>query len=454
MKLKLNVEQLRETIRHCADFQTAGRLVSARGVLSASLPASIGDLCCLYNHSGDAVLAEVIGFSGEHCQIMPLQPAPRLSAGATVVGLDRRMLIPAGRQLLGRVMNALGTPIDQGGPTGADEWIPLLSGSPDPMTRLPIDQPFVTGQKAIDGLLTIGMGQRVGLFAGSGVGKSTLLGEIAKYAVSDINIVVLVGERGREVRPFIQDCLGTEGLKRSIVIVSTSDEAPLVRIRAAQTAISLADWFRRRGQHVLLLLDSLTRLASAQRELGLLIGEPPSSRGFPPSTFQLMSNLIEQLGNSSQGTVTGILTVLVDGDDVSEPVADAARSNLDGHIVLDRRLAEKGHFPSIDIATSVSRLMNDVTDAVQQQHALAVRQILHEHSEVADLIRIGAYQTGTSPVVDRAIQMLPRLNRFLRQTPGQHLTLDQTRQQLAQIAELWTSPAPSNATARPANSAS
>lgn len=372
---------------------------------------------------------------------MPLESTTSLTAGATVIGLNRQMMIPVGPRLQGRVLDALGQPIDGQGPLFFDDWVSIQKSSPNPMTRRPIEEPLVTGQKAIDGMLTIGQGQRVGLFAGSGVGKSTLLGEIARNAKSNVNVVVLVGERGREVRPFIENCLGPQGLSQSIVIVSTADQPPLVRIRSAQTGLTIADWFRQRGQHVLFMVDSLTRLAWSQRELGLSIGEPPSSRGFTPSAIQLLANLIEQLGTSEQGIISGILTVLVDGDDTSEPVADAARSILDGHIVLDRKLAEKGHFPSIDIASSVSRVARQITDANHQQQVLAIRDLLSEYREVEDLIRIGAYQGGTSNRVDLAIRLKPVIDQFLRQSPGQFVSYQQTLNELGRISEMLNTPA-------------
>ncbi|MGI9516414.1 MAG: FliI/YscN family ATPase [Pirellulaceae bacterium] len=442
MKPKLNVDKLVSRVRDCAVFRNAGHLVSARGILTATLTAAVGELCYVFTGHGQPVLAEVVGFSSGLSQLMPLQSTASLTAGATVVGLNRQMMVPVGPSMQGRVIDALGQPIDHAAPLIFEDWIPLQSASPDPMTRRPIAEPFVTGQKCIDGMLTIGAGQRMGLFAGSGVGKSTLLGEIARHAQSDVNVVVLVGERGREVRPFIEECLGTRGLERSIVIVSTAEQPPLVRIRSAQTALTIADWFRQRGKHVLFMADSLTRLAWSQRELGLSIGEPPSSRGFTPSAIQLLANLIEQLGTSDRGMITGILTVLVDGDDTSEPVADAARSMLDGHIVLDRKLAEKGHFPAIDVLASISRVANQVTDAAQQQRVLLMREILGEYREVEDLIRIGAYQPGTSPVVDQAVRLKPELDRFLRQASGQSVAWKQTMSMIDTLAARVNSAAP------------
>jgi flagellum-specific ATP synthase len=283
----------------------------------------------------------------------------------------------------------------------------------------------------------MGRGQRVGLFSGAGVGKSTLLGEIAKGAVSDLNVIALVGERGREVRPFLESCQGPEGLARSVVVVSTADEPPLLRIRATQTAISIADYFRSQGAHVLLLLDSLTRLARAQREIGLLMEEPPSARGYTPSVFELLSQTLEHLGTSATGSITGILTILVDGDDMDEPVSDAVRAIVDGHIVLDRKIAEKGHFPAVNVSASISRVFRDVTSREQQAAARKIRAILSTYSDVVDLIRVGAYTRGTSPQVDRAVDLLPAVEMFLRQEVGSYAPFEETRQVMEQIAAAW-----------------
>jgi flagellum-specific ATP synthase len=305
------------------------------------------------------------------------------------------------------------------------------------MARERIRTRFATGQRAIDGLLTFGRGQRVGIFAGSGVGKSMLLGEIAKSSDADVNVLALIGERGREVRPFLDDCLGAKGLERSIVVLATSDQTPLMRVRAAQVAITIAEHFREAGANVLFLLDSLTRLAMAQREMGLALGEPPSARGYTPSVFQLLAATAERLGYSDRASITAIMTVLVDGDDLDEPISDAVRSLVDGHIVLDRRLAERGHYPAINISRSISRITHDVTDVKQQEAARKLRAILATHAEVEDLIRIGAYAKGTSAQVDRALELLPAVEAFLRQKFGERTTYDETRAVLERIAAAW-----------------
>jgi flagellum-specific ATP synthase len=345
--------------------------------------------------------------------------------------------VPVGDGLLGRIVDGLGRPLDGKGPLGNCRPRLVSQQAPAAMARARIRQPFVTGQRALDGLLTFGRGQRVGIFAGSGVGKSTLLGEIAKGSDADVNVIALVGERGREVRPFLDDCLGPDGLARSVVVIATCDQTPLLRVRAGQVATTMADHFRAQGRHVLLMLDSLTRLAVAQRELGLALGEPPSARGYTPSVFQLLANLVERMGNAADGSITGILTVLVDGDDLDEPISDAVRSLVDGHIVLDRRLAEMGRYPAVNISRSISRIAGDVTDAAHQEAARKFRQAMAVYEEAEDLIRIGAYAKGSSPPIDRAIELQPKIRAFLKQCVNERSTLAQTRAGLDEIAAAW-----------------
>jgi len=383
------------------------------------------------------MLAEVIGFGGDDAVLMPFGRPEGLRPGLTVVALRRRLRVPVGRAVIGRVLSAIGTPIDERGRLPTVRLRELLQSGVSPLDRPDITQPFETGQRAIDGLLTLGRGQRVGLFAGSGVGKSTLLGEIARHAVSDVNVVALVGERGREVRPFLMDCLGEEGLRRSVVIVATSDEPPLMRLRAAETAITIASAFREEGRNVLFMLDSLTRLAHAQREVGLLLGEPPTARGYTPSVFQNMASQLELLGQTSRGAITAIVTVLVDGDDTEEPVSDAARSILDGHIVLDRTLAQKGHYPAISISQSISRLFDSVNEPEAIVAGKKIRAILKTLEEMQDLIRLGMYSKGASPQIDQAIALQPTVNTFLQQSPNETTSLAESRLALQRIAEAW-----------------
>ncbi len=314
---------------------------------------------------------------------------------------------------------------------------PLYAEAPSALERSRIREPFVTGQRAIDGLLTLGRGQRIGIFAGSGVGKSVLLGEIAKGAESDLNVIALIGERGREVRSFLEDCLGPTGLARSVVVVATSDQSPLMRVRAAQSAITMANYFREQGANVLFVLDSLTRLAMAQRELGLALGEPPSARGYTPSVFQLLATSLERLGNSARGSITGILTVLVDGGDLDEPISDTVRSVVDGHIILDRRLAERNHYPAISISQSISRVSHEITDTKHQAAARKFRAIQATYAEAEDLIRIGAYAKGADPQIDKAKELMPALEFFLKQSMGERSALAETKAALERIASAW-----------------
>ncbi len=388
-------------------------------------------------HNGTTCLAEVIGFRGDEAQLMPFSAQVSLQQGNEVWLLERSMQVPAGNGLLGRVVNCMGEPIDQLGPLRDVCQVDYRVTPPSPLQRTPIKEIFHTGQKAIDGILTMGVGQRVGMMAGSGVGKSTLLGDIAKFGEADLNVVALIGERGREVLPFIEDSLGTEGLARSAVFVSLADETPLARIRAGEAAVAAANWFRAQGKRVLLMFDSLTRWAMAQRELGLMLGEPPTSRGYTPSVFQKQAVLLENLGNSDTGSITALLTVLVEGDDTNDPVADNARSILDGHICLSRELANAAHFPAIDIGLSASRLFMELTETGHRKSALAIRQIIATYKEVIDLLQVGAYQRGQVPQTDLAIELYPQVQKFLQQEIGNPVALAECQQMLAQVTERW-----------------
>jgi flagellum-specific ATP synthase len=435
--LDLDVGQLSRALDAVELYEIRGTLKSADGVLTCALPAAIGDYCEIEHRSDGVVQAEVIGFANGLAYVLPYEPAHGLSPGLAVRRCGRGLTVPVGRGLLGRVLDGLARPLDGRGPIFGTEERTVRQEAPAALTRSRIRKPFVTGVRALDGLLTCGRGQRIGIFAGSGVGKSSLLGEIAKGSDADINVLALIGERGREVRPFLEDYLGKDGLARSVVVVATSDQTPLMRVRAAQVAITLAEYFRQTGAHVLFMFDSVTRLAMAQRELGLALGEPPSARGYTPSVFQLLATSAERLGNSPHGSITGVLTVLVDGDDMDEPISDAVRSLLDGHVVLDRRLAERGHYPAINISRSISRVTQEVTDAGQQQAARRVRAILATYAEVEDLIRIGAYVKGTSPQVDRAVELLPAVEAFLRQNLGERSGFEETKAALMRIAGAW-----------------
>ena len=435
--LKTRTQRL---IQRVPDWQRVGRITSVQGSIVAKLSAAVGEICELRTQSGSVYRSEVIGFQNDEVRIMPYETGIQLQLGDMAVATGHRLKLPAGPGLLGRVLNAFGEPIDGLGPLTNVESIPLKLQTPHALGRTRIRERFETGQRAIDGLLTVGQGQRIGLFAGSGVGKSTLLGQIAQKASSEINVVALIGERGREVVPFLQDALGHQGLQRSVVIVSTADESALARVRAAETAVCIADWYRQQSQHVLLMLDSLTRFAFAQRDIGLLLGEPPTSRGYTPSVFQKMASLLEHLGTSETGSITGILSVLVDGDDMNDPVADSARSILDGHVVLDRELANAGHFPAINILKSASRLFLEVTDPEHQKSAMAIRQVLAVYQQVGEMIQLGVYQPGSNPKTDLAIQLLPGINQFLQQSLNDPTSFDLIKTQMSEIATHWTNP--------------
>ncbi|HYV99730.1 MAG TPA: FliI/YscN family ATPase [Gemmatimonadaceae bacterium] len=424
-----------------------GRVMRVTGLVveAAGLDVGIGDICTLSSLTpGRSVLAEVCGFHEQGVLLMALGELEGVHPGAMVTPTGRSLRVHVGPSLLGRVLDGLGRPIDGGPPLVAEERISMSAEPPNPLHRTSISQPLETGVRAIDGLLTIGRGQRIGIFAGSGVGKSTLLGMIARRATADVNVIALLGERGREVREFIEHSLGPEGLARSVVIVATGDQSALVRARGAQVATAIAEYFRDQGKHVLLMLDSVTRVAMAWREIGLAVGEPPTTKGYPPSVFANLPRLLERAGNSDVGAITGLYTVLVDGDDFNEPVADAARSVLDGHIVLTRKLAGAGHYPSIDVLESKSRVKDAVTTPQQRDTGATFLRCEASFREKEDLIAVGAYSKGADPMVDAAMQLRTPILSFLRQPPTEHTPFDDTRRQLAGLA------ARIDATARPA----
>ena len=395
--------------------ERVGRVCSVVGLGAEleGLDVSVGDLVTLGEHPG--VAAEVVATTRTGARCMPLGRMSGVSAGSPARTRGVPLLVPTGAGLFGRVLDGLGRPIDGKGPLLNDGMVPVHNGTPSAMHRARIDTPLQTGVRVLDTLTTLGRGQRMGLFAGSGVGKSSLLSMIARGTEAEVSVIALVGERGREVREFLEDDLGPEGLSRSIVVVSTSDEPAMMRMRAAFTATRIAESFRDRGSDVVLMMDSLTRVAMAQREIGLSVGEPPATRGYPPSTFSVLAQLLERAGTGETGTVTGLYTVLVDGDDHNEPIADAARSILDGHVVLDRKLAVTGHFPSIDVLGSISRVASKVNPEERTQLAAALRRILAARRNVQDLIDVGAYKAGTNPLVDSALAHEEAINAFLRQ---------------------------------------
>lgn len=398
------------------DVRYTGRISRVVGLTLESLGpfCRVGDLVEVERPRYGPLVAEVVGFKDRHAVLMPLGSAEGVAPGSTVVSRRRPLEAPVGKALLGRVLDGLGRPVDGKGPVPIEAGYPVERQAPDPLRRPRITQAISVGVRAIDGLLTCGKGQRIGIFAGSGVGKSTLLGMMARGTSADVVVVALVGERGREVRDFIERDL-TSGLERSVVVAATSDQPAMVRLKAAFVATSIAEFFRDQGLDVLLMMDSLTRFSYAQREIGLAAGEPPTTRGYPPSVFAMLPRLLERAGTSDRGSITGFYTVLVDGDDLNEPIADASRAILDGHIVLTRQLAERQHYPAIDVLASVSRLMPEVADLQHQQAAAAIRRLMATYRDVEDLVHIGAYVRGTNPAADRAIDARDAIDRFLQQ---------------------------------------
>jgi flagellum-specific ATP synthase len=424
-------------LRDVPRLASYGRVTRVVGLVieAAGLDVGLGELCRVTALSGErSVLAEVVGFHQTGVMLMPLGEMDGLHPGSSVHPLGRSFGVDVGPGLLGRILNGLGHPIDGKGKLDAEERVPLSAEPPNPLVREMVDTVLETGVRAIDGTLTFGRGQRVGIFAGSGVGKSTLLGMIARQAQADVNVIALLGERGREVREFIEHSLGPEGLARSVLVVATGDQAALVRARGALVATAIAEYFRDQGKQVLLMVDSVTRVAMAWREIGLAVGEPPTTKGYPPSVFAALPRLLERAGNGERGGITGIYTVLVDGDDFNEPVADAARSILDGHVVLTRKLAAAGHFPAIDVLDSKSRVRDQV---VSPQHKAAANTLLRleaAYREKEDLILVGAYQKGSDPTVDAAVALREQSLGFLQQRPDESSPIALTQGTLTHIA--------------------
>ena len=425
-------------------FHVQGKVTRVIGqvVEVSSIPVAVGEVCRIAPDDRHGMLAQVVGFHDRGILLMPLGDIEGIHPGAAVIPLGRPLYAEAGDALIGRVLNGLGRPIDGGPPLDALVRRPLTAEPPSPLDRAPISQPLGTGVRAIDGLITLGQGQRIGIMAGSGVGKSVLLGMIARNSTADINVIALLGERGREVREFIERDLGPEGLRRSVVVVATSDQAAVVRATGALVATAIAEHFRDQGRSVLLMMDSVTRVAMAWREIGLAVGEPPATKGYPPSVFAMLPRLLERAGAAKRGSITGLYTVLVEGDDFNEPVADSARSILDGHIVLSRRLASAKHFPAIDALESVSRVRDAVIDPDHLDSANAFLQLEAAYRAHEDLIAVGAYKTGADRQVDAAIALRDRMTAFLRQPPGEATSLQETRKMLKTLATLAAAPRP------------
>jgi len=413
-----------------------GRVVKSVGLTIESIGprVTVGEACLISSaNKSKHVLVEVVGFKDNRILLMPLDDMEGIGPGSHVESIGHPLQVSVSEKLLGRVLDGLGKPIDGLGPLYTNELYNIENGAPDPLKRNRIEEILPIGIKAIDGLLTVGKGQRVGIFAGSGVGKSTLLGMIAMNTKADINVIALIGERGREVREFLERDLGTEGLKRSVVIVSTSDKPAMVRQKAAKTATAIAEYFRDSGKNVLLMMDSLTRFSMAQREIGLAVGEPPVSRGYTPSVFAVMPKLLERAGNSDKGSITALYTVLVDGDDMNEPITDAARGILDGHIVLSRKLANKNHYPAIDILQSVSRVMSEVVTKDHKNDANYITSLVATYRDAEDLINIGAYSKGSNEDIDESIRKIKDINGFLQQDVLEVFNIDQIKESLNQI---------------------
>ncbi len=424
------------TVEDAPRFTVYGRVTRVIGqvVEASSLPVAVGEVCRLAPDDRKGILAQVTGFHERGVLLMPLGELEGVHPGATVVPLGRPFHALAGEGLVGRVLDGLGRPMDDDRPLGPVRRQPLHADAPSPLDRPRIHAPLATGVRSIDGLLTLGRGQRIGIMAGSGVGKSVLLGMIARRTSADVNVIALLGERGREVREFVERDLGPEGLARSVVVVATSDQAPVVRATGALVATAIAEYFRDTGRDVLLMMDSVTRVAMAWREVGLAVGEPPTTKGYPPSVFAALPRLLERAGTSARGSITGLYTVLVEGDDFNEPVADSARSILDGHIVLTRRLASAKHFPAVDVLESVSRVRDEVVSPEHLASANAFLKLEAAYRANEDLLSVGAYKTGADPAVDTAVALRPAMLGFLQQRADEGSTFDETAGALTALA--------------------
>lgn len=430
--IELNLKKYKEALKSSDFILRYGKISQVIGLtIESNGPSvSIGELCSVDSYNGKGILAEVVGFKDNKVLLMPLGEMEGIAPGSKVTAMNSTLMVGVGQGLKGKVLNGLGQSIDNACLPLFKERYPVYNQAPHPLKRQRISEPLELGIKTIDGMLTIGKGQRVGIFAGSGVGKSTLMGMIARNTKADINVIALIGERGREVREFLEKDLGEEGLKRSVVVVATSDQPALIRLKGAFAATTIAEYFRDQGNDVLLLMDSLTRFAMAQREVGLAIGEPPVSRGYTPSVFATLPKLLERAGHSEKGSITGLYTVLVDGDDLTEPVTDTARGILDGHIVLSRNLANRNHFPAIDVLGSISRVMPDIISKEHKDIANEIKKVLAVYRDVEDLINIGAYVKGSNPKIDYAIESIDGINEFLQQEVAEAFSFDETLEKL------------------------
>ncbi len=424
-----------EAARTAMPFRVVGQVQSVAGLTieACDLALPLGSLCRIHSFGGVTSTAEVIGFHGERTLLMPLTSTFGVARGDRIENISAAPRIWCSDQLLGRVLNGFGEPIDGKGELSLSESRLIDAKAVAALDRTNIRQPISTSIRAVDGVHTCGLGQRMGIFSGPGVGKSTLMSQIARYTSADISVVALIGERGREVHEFIENSLGPEGLKKCVVVVSTGDEPPLLRVRAAKVAATISEYFRDKGKNVLLLMDSLTRLAQAQRQIGLAAKEPPATKGFPPSVFALLPQILERAGKTAAGSVTGFYTVLVEGDDFNEPIPDAVKGITDGHLWLSRSLANRGHFPAIDIIQSISRVRGDVADKQHVSNARRALSLYAVYQEIEDLVNIGAYVAGINPEYDLAVQARPKIVQYLKQDAGLHVTLDEAKKQLADL---------------------
>lgn len=422
-------------LRNWKNVRLSGRVSRIIGLLieSTGPEVCIGEICYIYGKNGKSIPCEVVGFREKHVLLMSLGELSEITVGAEIYPSGSIHKVPVSHSMCGRILDALGNPIDGKGPITPECSYPVQAPPPDPLSRKRISSVLGTGVKAIDSLCTAGIGQRFGIFAGSGVGKSTLMSMIAKMSSADINVIALIGERGREVREFIERDLGKEGLSRSVVIVATSDQAALLRAKGALVATAIAEYFRDSGKNVVLMMDSITRYAMALREIGLAAGEPPATKGYPPSVFALLPKLLERAGNGDKGSITGIYTTLVEGDDMNDPIADTARSILDGHIVLSRKLASANHFPAIDVLESLSRVMVDIVSSTHVEKAGKMRDLLQTYKEAEDLINIGAYVNGANPKIDQAISSIQSIRNFLKQKSSEYIPFEEIEQILSKI---------------------
>ncbi|TYR82719.1 flagellar protein export ATPase FliI [Priestia megaterium] len=434
----MKVEQLISEISQISPLKRYGKVTRVVGLMieSRGPQTSIGDVCYIHlKEKEQKIQAEVVGFKDEHVILMPYTSVREIAPGCLVETSEKPLQVKVGNELIGQVLDSLGHPLDGSELPGYLSSVLTDQNPPNPLQRPPIKEPIEVGVRAIDSLLTVGRGQRIGIFAGSGVGKSTLMGMIARNTNADVNVIALVGERGREVREFIERDLGEEGLRNSVVIVATSDQPALIRIKAAYTATSIAEYFRDQGLNVMMMMDSVTRVAMAQREIGLAVGEPPTTKGYTPSVFATLPRLLERTGTNQMGSITAFYTVLVDGDDMNEPIADTVRGIVDGHIVLDRTLANKGQYPAINVLKSVSRVMNHIVTEKHKRDAEKLRLLMSTYIDSEDLINIGAYKRGSSSEIDEAIHYYPQLISFLKQRTNEKVTIQESIDMLHRLFE-------------------